>query len=355
MPAASGATASLTISAAELRTSFPGRLRDGELGVLAERPLLVVVLDDGPDVGEVTRHLPCVVVGVAYGHLPSQPWTSADILLTDMTSPPAPWTGGATGWLERLESACTSSPLAAVALTQLLRFSPALSVIDGLVAESFAYSMLQGGPEHQRWLATRPRRATPPTEHPVVLTTRAGPVLSITLNRPERHNAFSAAMRDGLAAALQLADADRSIERIDLSGSGASFCSGGDLDEFGTFRDPATAHAVRVASGAGIWMDRCARRSRVRVHGACIGAGVELASFAANVTAAPDTGFQLPEVAMGLVPGAGGTVSIPRRIGGQRTALLGITGASVDAATALDWGLIDEIATSGSLPPLPGG
>lgn len=82
---------------------------------------------------------------------------------------------------------------------------------------------------------------------------------------------------------------------------------------------------------------------------------MELASFAANVTAAPDTGFQLPEVAMGLVPGAGGTVSIPRRIGGQRTALLGITGASVDAATALDWGLIDEIATSGSLPPLPGG
>ncbi|MDQ6696224.1 MAG: enoyl-CoA hydratase/isomerase family protein, partial [Actinomycetota bacterium] len=55
------------------------------------------------------------------------------------------------------------------------------------------------------------------------------------------------------------------------------------------------------------------------------------------------TTFRLPELAMGLVPGAGGTVSLPRRIGRHRTAWLALTGASIDAPTALDWGLVDTI------------
>jgi enoyl-CoA hydratase/carnithine racemase len=58
----------------------------------------------------------------------------------------------------------------------------------------------------------------------------------------------------------------------------------------------------------------------------------------------PDACFSLPELAMGLVPGAGGTVSLPRRIGRHRTAWLALTGATIDAATALDWGLADEPA-----------
>ena len=66
-------------------------------------------------------------------------------------------------------------------------------------------------------------------------------------------------------------------------------------------------------------------------------------AFARQVVAAEDAFFQLPEVAMGLVPGAGGTVSIPRRIGRQRTAYLALSGLRVDAATAHRWGLIDEI------------
>jgi enoyl-CoA hydratase/carnithine racemase len=61
------------------------------------------------------------------------------------------------------------------------------------------------------------------------------------------------------------------------------------------------------------------------------------------VTAAPDAYFQLPEVGMGLVPGAGGSVSLPRRIGRQRTARLALGGERIDAETALAWGLVDEI------------
>jgi enoyl-CoA hydratase/carnithine racemase len=79
------------------------------------------------------------------------------------------------------------------------------------------------------------------------------------------------------------------------------------------------------------------------VHGACVGAGVELPAFARRVVAAPDTWFQLPEVGMGLVPGAGGTASLPRRIGRQRTAWLALTGVRLPAATALEWGLVDAI------------
>jgi enoyl-CoA hydratase/carnithine racemase len=61
------------------------------------------------------------------------------------------------------------------------------------------------------------------------------------------------------------------------------------------------------------------------------------------VTAAPDTLISLPELAVGLIPGAGGTVSIPRRIGRHRTVLLALTAARIDAATAHAWGLIDVI------------
>jgi enoyl-CoA hydratase/carnithine racemase len=82
----------------------------------------------------------------------------------------------------------------------------------------------------------------------------------------------------------------------------------------------------------------------VRLHGACVGAGIELPAYAHRVVAAPDTRILLPEVAMGLIPGAGGTVSIPRRIGRWRTLFLALSGDAVDAATALSWGLVDAIA-----------
>ena len=79
------------------------------------------------------------------------------------------------------------------------------------------------------------------------------------------------------------------------------------------------------------------------MHGACIGAGIELPAFAGRLTASSDAFFQLPEVAMGLIPGAGGCVSISRRIGRQRTAYMAILGERFPAERALAWGLIDAI------------
>lgn len=235
-------------------------------------------------------------------------------------------------------------PLAAMALVQLLRQGDYVDLHHALVAESLVYSTLQSGPAFAAWLAARgPGHRPEPEEGPAVRVERWDRELVLSLNRPRRHNAFSVEMRDALVEALQMAVADASCERIVLRGEGPSFSSGGDLAEFGELTDPATAHAIRSTRHPGRLLIRCADRVEARVHGACIGAGVELPAFAGRVVAARDAFFQLPELAMGLVPGAGGTASLPRRVGRHRTAWLALSGKQVDVDAALRWGLVDEV------------
>jgi hypothetical protein len=238
-----------------------------------------------------------------------------------------------------------AAPLAALALVQLLRHGEQLDVESALLAESLVYSLLQAGPEFAAWRAAHPPAPAPAPrpQEPAVRVERDGSRLTLTLNRPERHNAFSAEMRDALVEGLRVAS-DPGVAAIELAGAGPSFCSGGDLAEFGTLVDPVTAHAVRSTRNAARLLAARAHCLHARVHGACIGAGVELPAFAARVTAHASAWFQLPELRMGLVPGAGGTVSIPRRIGRQRAAWLALSGERIDAALAWRWGLVDEIS-----------
>ncbi len=239
-----------------------------------------------------------------------------------------------------------NTPCSALAFVQLLRgMTPALTVAQGLVAESFVYSTLQSGPEFQRWLAGRQASTRPPRRDagPACLLERDGSRLEIRLNRPGKHNAFSRGLRDALCEGLVVALADPSLEEVVLKGEGESFCSGGDLDEFGSFPDPATAHVVRTMRSPALLLSRLAGRVRSEIHGACIGAGIELPAFTDRIVADEDSFIELPEVRLGLVPGAGGTVSITRRIGRQKTAWLGLSGRRIDARTALDWGLVDEV------------
>jgi enoyl-CoA hydratase/carnithine racemase len=248
------------------------------------------------------------------------------------------------GELPALLDAIRRAPLAATALMQLLRHSEGRDVHDGLIAESLVFSTLQAGPEFEAWIAERtPGEPGKPPLGPAVLAERRGDLLELTLNRPRRHNAFSAEMRDALVEALRVVVGDPSIAEVVVRGAGASFCSGGDLVEFGSHPDPSTAHAIRSTRNAARLLADCAGRLRFEVHGACVGAGVELPAFAARVEATKDAYFQLPEVGMGLVPGAGGTVSLPRRIGRQRTAKFALTGQRIDAQTAKSWGLVDVL------------
>ncbi|MFC4376169.1 enoyl-CoA hydratase/isomerase family protein [Nocardia halotolerans] len=327
------------------------------------RPLLVIDLDDLHDADPATvsriaeaagNALPLVV-----GVLRRPPTAALGPVLAATTftltehrdSDPLPQVVAvddlATG-LEQLRSAVTHSPRAALACGKLLRQTGPLDTGSALAAEAAVYSMLLGGTEFARWLTERgPARAVRPQSTALVRLHRSAGLLSIVLDHPQRRNAFSARMREELLDAVHVAAADPGITRIELRGAGTAFCSGGDLDEFGTAADPVSAYLVRLDRAPWRIMDRLADRLTTRVHGACVGAGAEFAAFAATVVAAPDTHFLLPEVRMGLVPGAGGTVSIPRRIGRWRAAWLMLTGQRLPADTALRWGLVDRIEEPG--------
>ncbi len=263
---------------------------------------------------------------------------------------------GLEGWADRADvrveteaqrefvaKAVEAHPLASLALVQLLRHSNALSIHDGLNAESWVYATLQGGPEFANWLQGHASKGLEDEPGAPIHAGREGSRLRVVLDRPQKRNAFSAAMRDAFCEILVVAQQDPEIETVELRGAGPSFCSGGDLDEFGTTPDPATAHAIRSTRNPGRLLAPIAERVHARIHGACVGAGIEIPAFCARVTAREGAFFQLPEVGMGLVPGAGGTVSLPRRIGRQRTAWMALTGERIPVEQALAWGLIDEV------------
>jgi enoyl-CoA hydratase/carnithine racemase len=246
-----------------------------------------------------------------------------------------------------LDQRCRTWPQAAEIGDDVLRaVDVAAPAYTGLIAESLAYSTLQGSTEFQAWLAARGPR-TPPALPDPVLAERDGGVLRVRFNRPDRHNAFSTDARAALLEALEIARLDPSVTGVVLSGNGPSFCSGGDLAEFGSFTDPADAHLARTRHSPALVLDELARRLgpalRAEVHGQVLGSGLEMAAYCGRVTAHPDSVIGLPELQLGLIPGAGGTVSITRRIGRWRTAYLLLTGYTVDPATALRWGLVDEI------------
>ncbi len=307
-----------------------------ELGPAAGRAVVLVDLDAGaPHGGWRPGSVPVVVVGVSSGRRGGGrvDGEHCDVVVD----------GDDEATLDAILERTDQHPLAATALAVLLRASETLSVEHGLAAESAVYSTLQAGPEFAAWRATRPTAIVPPDAAPPVLVDRAGDELLVTLNRPARHNAVSAGLRDALTEALTVAASDPSIAAVRLTGAGRSFSSGGDLDEFGSFPNPATAHVTRLTRSPARLAHLLGDRLEVHLHGACMGAGIELPAFARRVVAAQDVAIALPEVGLGLIPGAGGTVSLPRRIGRQRTALLALSGRTIGAATALAWGLVDEV------------
>lgn len=280
------------------------------------------------------RHLPCPSIAIA--SQPSSLSDAADVVVASADDA-AP-----------LLARTARNPIAAAVLVQVLRLVEQLPLAAALTAESLAYSTLQAGPEYRRWLAAHRASALAPHSEtgPAVLMRREQTQLKLSLNRASKRNAMSVEMRDALIEALQLVLADDSIERVRLDGLGACFSTGGDLAEFGSAPDPATAHVVRSLALPGRLLAACAARVEVHVHGACIGSGIELPAFAGRLVATSDAWFQLPELAMGLIPGAGGCISIARRIGRQRTALMALTGRRIKAEQALAWGLVDAVVAT---------
>ena len=297
-----------------------------EAGAGGGRVALIVSADELPDL--LAGGCPPVPV-IAYGKLADAAADAADLI------------AGSAAEADRLLASISAHPRAASVLVHVLRSIPHLPVRDALTLESLAYGLLQGSAEHAHWLSYR--QPVPPRPAGAVRMERVGASMTIVVDRPQSLNAIDCRMRDGLFDAFTVASCDPEIERVELRSTGRAFSVGADLSEFGTTRDPASAHDIRMRTLPAQALIGCRDRLHVHVQGACIGAGLEMAAFAQRLTASPTAWFQLPELAMGLIPGAGGCVSVTGRIGRQRAGLMILSGKRISAATALDWGLIDGI------------
>ena len=244
----------------------------------------------------------------------------------------------------------SANPLASALLVQVTRSTLNLPISQALMGESLAYSTLQGGKEFERWLAQyqlkRGNKSRQNITKPAVLVERQQETLNLVLNTPENRNALSVETWDALTESFKLVIMDDSIESVHVSANGPNFSAGGDLSEFGSNRDQALAHQIRLMRMPAQYLAQRSEHYTFHLHGACFGAGVEMPAFAGKLVASPEATFHLPEVAMSLIPGAGGCVSIPRRIGQQKANFLAITRHHLSATEALQWGLIDEIVDS---------
>ena len=190
---------------------------------------------------------PGVIVG--FGSQRDEYWldTATFTLTEDPTADPRVVTvESVPDTMAELTERCAHWPHSSAVCDDVLRaIAPDAPTVAGVITESLAYSTLQAGPEFARWLEERGPATMPDIADPVVAE-RDGDTLRIRFNRPQRHNAFSTDARAALLEALAVAQLDPSVTGIVLSGNGRSFCSGGDLAEFGTFADPASAHLART-------------------------------------------------------------------------------------------------------------
>ncbi|NIJ36794.1 enoyl-CoA hydratase/carnithine racemase [Sphingopyxis panaciterrae] len=325
--------------------SGPDHLDADRLSAPGGQPVLVV---DARTWRPPMVQIQALVIGAdREGALPSIVADDFDLLLTTAANAPRPWVSldarNADAQIARLADAVKANPLAATIGAQLLRLTASLPLADALLAESLAYSTLLGGNEFAHWRAKEDVADSGPTPAEPVAVEREGDDVTLILNDPANRNAMTANMRDALYEALANALDDPSKPQVTLRGAGRCFSTGGALAEFGTAKDLAEAHAVRLLHSCARALDALGERATVRLHGACIGSGIEVATAAHRRIAAPDAWFQLPELAMGLIPGAGGTATIARAIGRHRTCWMLLSGKRVGAALACEWGLVHAV------------
>ena len=308
----------------------------------------MVVVELGQPAASPPAGSGAVLVGVhRSGSRPSDGLEAYDILLSADAAAPRPWVGLGGAALDEavgtLRDVTERQPAAAAVCAQVLRMTLSLAFDGALALESLGYSMLLASEGFAAWRRATPVRVRAEDGAPRVLVEVDEGALRIRLNRPSRRNAVDAAMRDALVEALDFALQHPDAPPVSLSGAGPAFSAGGDLDEFGQAQDVGRAHLIRTLRSPVRMVHRLGGRITAHLHGACVGAGIEVPAAAGRVLATPDAFFRLPEVSMGLIPGAGGTASIPRRIGRRRACFMALSGAAIDAGTALAWGLVDAL------------
>lgn len=283
-----------------------------------------------------------VVIGMdREGALPAIDESQFDILLTSAGNAPRPWVScdDIDAALDQLTVAIRAAPIASSILVDILRMNGKLSTKDALIAESLAYSTLLGGREFAVWLERQDAVVEEDLSGNMLAIERSGSTISITLDHPESRNAISAEMRDALYDIFVNALDDPTGPEIRIAGNGKCFSVGGYLPEFGSASDPAEAHRIRSQRSLAWLLYLMRDRAEVRFHGACIGSGLEIFAAAGRRIAHDDCWFQLPEISMGLIPGAGGTLTVPNAIGRHRAGWMMLTGKRIAAPLAIKWGL----------------
>jgi crotonobetainyl-CoA hydratase len=180
---------------------------------------------------------------------------------------------------------------------------------------------------------------------PAVLTERHGPVLLVTLNRPEARNAVNMAVTLGLGDALERAEHDPAIWAVVVTGAGdQAFCAGADLKAVARREDISPEDPARAAWGfAGYVSHHISKPTIAAVNGFALGGGTEIALASDLVLAAETASFGLPEVRRGIIAGAGGLFRLPAQIPKKVAMAMILTGEPITARRALELGLVNQV------------
>lgn len=181
-------------------------------------------------------------------------------------------------------------------------------------------------------------------ERPLVRFEREGDVAWVTLDRPERLNAVSMQMRDALWGVLTALRDDPTVRCAVFRGEGdRAFSAGADITEFGSA--PSLFDARNARLGRDLWgvMSALPVPLIAAIHGFAYGAGCEMSMYCDLRVASEDARFALPEVTLGYIPSAGGTQTVPRVIPRSDALRMVATGAPLDAAEALEAGLVHAV------------
>src|SRR5215213_6674584 len=183
-----------------------------------------------------------------------------------------------------------------------------------------------------------------PTTSPIS-THKHGDVLVVTSNNPPV-NALGHAVRAGLVAAIEQAEADDTVKAVVIACEGQTFFAGADVSEFGTpkaFEQPMLPQVVDR-------IEDCAKPVVAAIHGTALGGGLEVALACHYRVAVPSAKLGVPEVKLGLLPGAGGTQRLPRVAGVKRALEMCATGNPIGARQACDVGLVDRLVEGELIP-----
>jgi 3-hydroxyacyl-CoA dehydrogenase len=183
-----------------------------------------------------------------------------------------------------------------------------------------------------------------PTTSPIS-TRKHGDVLIVVSNNPPV-NALGHAVRHGLVAAIEQAEADDTVSAVVIACEGQTFFAGADVSEFGTpkaFEQPMLPQVVDR-------IEACSKPVVAAIHGTALGGGLEVALACHYRVAVGSAKLGVPEVKLGLLPGAGGTQRLPRVAGVGKALEMCATGSPISAGQAFDCGLVDRIIEGDLVP-----